>query len=373
MQAAYESKNYRILAQDTFVQLYENHMFFVDKDYAEHAKKLSEQILKDTILQQAISTDLRDFREGINDYLNDYAFYKQYSLYNKLVANFADITVDSYFSNGRRDAEYIAKLLKKHGYNSLNYKYENEFKQFMLKIVLPKYEKFVRTLPSKEFKLHEKMLEWTKELKECQEFSCYDDLYDSLTDILYTPKETFLRTIKIYLDEIYIENAMDAYEMVTAVLKHPKLIELEADLQKNLTGDIQHFIKEYKTNNNIDHLRDLLNIFNKNIIAKYYNNTKISKNDHILLRRILDEQGYADMKFDIAFALNDFIENDLPWIFENFRDSFDENEWPKEKELADWYDSIVGLTSYEDIMKTIDKLSDLKNIKSKDILIFQPF
>lgn len=351
-EATKESKTARSLAQDLLIQLYDNDMFLVDKNYAETVNNLSKNLLKNTKVQQAASIPLQDLKQGLHDFVHVYPFYRHYNLYNKLVKAFAETIRSFQFLTDHPDAYYIKKLLRKHGYNAIKEKYENEYIRFMSKTILPNFEEFIDKHSAKDYKFAQQFLEWFKQLKECQHFYCYKRLYDSLIDILYTPEEKLLRSVKMGLNDVNIEHVLKAQEIAKSILNDFKISQLNATLKRSLTKDINYFIKQYESDKDLDNLSDILKDFERNISIKYYNNIEIPIKERIFLKNIFDNHGYAKMK-------EDFIESNLPRIFKKRSGN---NELSKGKDLLEWYDYVECLETYQERLKAFDKLPDLKKI-----------
>ncbi|KAM7352648.1 uncharacterized protein ACRADG_005087 [Cochliomyia hominivorax] len=351
-----EAVNFKSLAHDKLIDLYDKGMSEIDKEFAESCYNLSVNILKDNFIEMAATPIIRNFKQNIKDFLTNYPFYKRYGLYNNLVTIFSDIIMDYYYEQPQNDndSQYISKLLKQLHYDDINTRYEEKFGKFIKETLCPEFEGFARKLPATE-NLKSKLLKWSAEVKQCQAYDCYDDHYDILIKILYSAKDELFDAIEEYLDNLNISYIIKAEKVLKSIYNDPKQKQLSLGWHRHLVRDIFYFLQNYETNTDIKKLDDLYEAL-YNISAKYYNNSRISAKDCQLLKDIFAKNGYNDLEQFKESQLNDFIQHDLYNIFEEYKSTLTKEDREKEKNLFQWYDHVKGLKSYEDKIKAFDQL-----------------
>lgn len=321
-------------------------------------KNLAEQLLRDQVVQKAETPLMQEFQKNVTGFLQIHSTYMNYGLNEQLLQIFAHMTIDYYYQepSENKDSRYILDLLRKLGYDEICNEYESKFGKFVLNKLLPKFEEFKNSNTNNETKQWERLLNSANKLKECQEYSCFYNNFNRFYKALLTPKEQLYELIEQELQGLHIFYANNATFIAKGILKDPRLSQLNNTLKQQLTLDINDYIRKYESNRDINRLYDLLQIFYRNVLLKYFNNVKIPQTQRDLLTKIFNDQGYANFEMEHEKRFNRFLENKLLMEFEHFKASLNREELKKEKPILDWFESFKRLTQYEARVAAFPKL-----------------
>ncbi|KAM7352882.1 uncharacterized protein ACRADG_005232 [Cochliomyia hominivorax] len=283
-------------AQYLYHKTVRSEMFNTEKHFVAAAKNLSENILKDKIVEKSSSPYIKQLKLNINNFLQKYAHFQRYGLYQELVTLF----YENYpkFTNNS-DYKYISQLYKKYDFNVINKKYQMEFVKLVREKLPKEFENFSKKLSNKNLVLKENLLKWLKKAKNCENFYCALYQLEQLRDIIYSPKDlityNFLRNQQI--NRIFYTKS--AYDIVKRVLKDSQLKQLNPELYTNFVKDIKEFMQKYETNKSVSNLFKILQIYRQNIILKYYNNQKLPSKDLKIIKEIFNKYGYLKLEMHI--------------------------------------------------------------------------
>ncbi|XP_065356753.1 uncharacterized protein LOC135951099 [Calliphora vicina] len=344
-----------LLASSSFrnklVQFYDQELLLLSNEFCEKAKSFCEKILQDEMVQQPKTPKMREFKQNITDFLQEYTAYKHYGLINELVLLFEDKIPEP---SNDQDSQYIWQLLRKLGYHELSDEYENNFQKFAKQKFLPKFEELKLQLSTEELKQHENLLKWFKGLKQCQDYKCDHKYFSRL---LRTPKEQLFGYVHEQLENINIYYGNNAYNIAKAVLKDQRLKQLNPAVQQNLTNILREFIGKYESNHDVNKLFNIAQIFYNQIILKFYYNPL---DDQQLLVTIFDDKGYVKFESNYLQKFNDFVQRGFYKKFEEFKNSLGSKELANEKPILEWFQHFKGLTEYSDRVAAFEKLSAIE-------------
>lgn len=348
------------MAQKKLIDFYENGMTLLSKDFCQKAQKLSEQILKDNRIQKGESRLLKEFKQNLTSFLHNYEFFERYGLYNKMLAIFSEMTIGFYYTEGKtkenlQDSQYILKVLKSKGYDTICDEYEQKFQEFIKEKFLAKFAEFQKQLSPQDLKQHQNLLEWFKELKQCQDYRCYYRYFNLLINVIHTPKEQLLELINENLERITLFYILGLKEVAQQLQKDHNISKLSTALKTALIKDLNDFLEKFASNVKFERTHDLILMFHNNLAVKYYYNNSLASQDHEILKNIFDQHGFAKLQAGNQKLFNDFMENGLTKLFKQFKLSLTKEELKKEQNLLKWFEEVEKLHNYEERVKAFNK------------------
>ncbi|KAM7351829.1 uncharacterized protein ACRADG_004560 [Cochliomyia hominivorax] len=343
----------QVLLRDTYNELINS----AAKIYSQESKELCGNLLKEEKLQKSQTPVIKKFKHKISNFLDLYPSYQRFGLYHELVLIFENIVREFYPQTGKdAESQYILRILKKYNYSAINQKYEQDFLKFFQQKLYTNFEKFSKTVDKHKHLRHD-LVNWLENAKNCQKYDCALDLYNSLYDIFYTPKDELFDGIQNDLTEIYSFFTKKSYEIMKLLMKDSNLAGLNPKLQKSFIRDLNDFIQKYETDfNNLDQVFDSLH---RNISLKYFKNSKIPQHDQKILKNLLKKYDYVKWQKIHENQLNDFIKFQLPNKLEEFEQSVINKVLDKERPLFDWFQNLKTLKSYEQKLEAFEDLNKI--------------
>ncbi|XP_037827574.1 uncharacterized protein LOC119615638 [Lucilia sericata] len=328
-----------------------NELQILNQELSEKAKILSENVLKDEIVQLAATTEMQEFKCNMTDFLDYYPWYKRYGLFSELAELFKSNIPD--VNNSSTDSLYIRQLLNEHGYGEINENYENKFKEFIEQKFLSKFEESKAQLSQEELKQEQVIIQGINEFKKCHDYECF---YKMLIKLVYTPKEQLFHFNSLKLIKLNIFFANRASDIMLAVLKDQRLQELSLEVKQNLTTNIKKIIQKFENNQDIDEVNEIIQRFSQKIVLKFLSSKVISLKDQQLLTQIFDDHGYT--KFDNLNGdkFKDFFEQDLEMKFKEMKADLNQEELLKIEPLYRWFEQTKNLTTHDERVEAFDKL-----------------
>ncbi|KAM7352650.1 uncharacterized protein ACRADG_005089 [Cochliomyia hominivorax] len=349
--------------QNKLVQLYDKSMSLLAKDFCSKARKLSEQILKDLKVQKAVTSQMQDFKQNITTFLHNYSFFQRYGLYDKLLTIFSDMTIGYYYhkpkNNKAPDSEYILKLLREKGYDTICDDYENKFIEFITLKFLPKFEEFMQQLSKQDLEKRQGLKEFYKEIQKCRNYNCYYTNFNLLLNLIETPKEELFSLINLNLERIMIFYIIAANDIATALIKDQNITQLPSDLRDNLLKDLRDFQGKYENNTKYEKIYDIILFFHENLSLKYYYNDTFAVRDQKFIRDLFDQHGYSTLISYNQILFNEFILQTLPKLFNQFKKYSRKEDLKKDGILLKWYEELQKLQTYNDRVKAFRELNAL--------------
>ncbi|KNC27149.1 hypothetical protein FF38_12668 [Lucilia cuprina] len=339
-----------ISAKEQLLQYYDKELQLLGKMFSEKAKNFSEQLLKFQLIKEASTPTIREFKENITDFLDDYSIYRRYNLNMQLLMQFALITQPFYDlkSNPNKDSQDIIAILEKLKYEDLLDEYEVKFQELIKQKYLPKFEELKTQLLTSNSNQSTNLLNWYDGIKKCQDYVCSKQQLNDLYDMLSTPQDDLLDYIYENIDHLYINYITKANKLAKSILRESKLSYLSTQIRQQLINNIKNFIKNYKSSHDIEQIYTIILDFYNNILLKFYYNKDLPTKDRQLLVNIFDENDIAefDLKFQLKF--NNFINTGLLKHLKEFKTVLSQEELEREQPLLRWFDHLMGLTNYAD-------------------------
>ncbi|XP_037826694.1 uncharacterized protein LOC119614648 [Lucilia sericata] len=333
-------------AQEQLLLFYENELELLAKESCEKAKYLSEKLLQDPKIQQAKTPLIREFKKNITEFLYNYDFYQRHQLHNDLLTKFIKTTIHYHLQDHspNKDSQYILQLLKQLQYDELCDEYELKFQKLIKQKFLPKFEKLQKQLFSSKSKQSVELLNWYNDLKHYT--------------VIISPKQQLLQYIREQLQDINIYYSNTAYNISKALLKDPLFIQLSPAVRQQFAKDINDFMENYESNQDVEKLYDLMEFFQNNISQKYFYNTEMSLRDRQLLEQIFNNQELNTFQYNYQLKFNKFLELGLYAKFQEFKVSLNPEELLREKPLFQWFEHLLNLSSYAERVKEFANLNE---------------
>ncbi|XP_065358014.1 uncharacterized protein LOC135952138 [Calliphora vicina] len=323
-----------------------NELKVISLDFCEKAKIFTRKILQDDRVQKAATPKMREFKQNLIDFLHDYPSYKRYGLINELVLLFEEKFDEPSNDN---DSQYIWDLLYRQGFDELDIDYESKYDKFVKQKFLPKFEDLKSHWNQDELKQHDNLIQWYNELKECQDYGCQSRHFNTLVREDNTPYEQLFEYIREQLHYIDIFYGNNAHDISNKILKDINLSQLSPDIRQHLIINIREFIMQFESNQDLYELLNLIKFFFNNILQQFYYNTDdFTVQQHKLIVKIFNDNGFAKFLSNYYMLFNDFMEQGLFKNFDEFRNALSPEELASDKSLIECFDKLKALSSSDE-------------------------
>ncbi|KAI8121022.1 hypothetical protein FF38_12669 [Lucilia cuprina] len=336
-----------ISANDKLLLYYENNLELFAKEFSDKAKAISEKILLDSIIQKAKTPLIKEFKNNLTKYLNNYDLYKHFDLNNELLIQFITTTMQYYQQEPttNKDFQYIIKLLRKLRYDELCNEYEMKFQKFIKEKFLQKFEELKQELLNDQSKQSRALLSWYNDLQECRNYKCYYNLFQKFTSVIMSPVNHFLTYIRNKLENFFIIYSNHAYSISKAILTDPAVGQLSPAFREQFVKDINEFLSSCENNHDIRKLYNLLQLFRINILEKYFHNKDIKMMYQIVLKNLFNNHNLSEFLSDYEWKFNMFIDTDLLQKFQELKASLDEEEFRQERPFIERFEYVFSMTN----------------------------
>ncbi|KAM7351573.1 uncharacterized protein ACRADG_004364 [Cochliomyia hominivorax] len=275
--------------KENFLDFYENELFLMAANFSEKFKNTSENLLSTKELQEAATPELKEFKNSLNHYLQDYPHFKRFKLQPILLMTLINLQ-DMEGNEMDKEQEIVIKfkeLFQKH-FKSLLKEYDENYTEFIKGKFSNKFEDLKKHFESKEFQNITELNNYIDILKSCRNYKCFPQYIDpillklNITDELQL--KYFKRDYKQYATLILIRFNTVGQRM----LKSEKLLKLSSETRNTLICDVNNFKTILEESDDIEQFINSITIA-PSFPQKYLNNSNLPLEDREIIDDVMKE------------------------------------------------------------------------------------
>ncbi|KAM7351040.1 uncharacterized protein ACRADG_004021 [Cochliomyia hominivorax] len=366
-----------VTTQDDFVKSIKTELFKMTEDFSEKAKNISENLLKDKVLDETASKEVRDVKSFLQAFLQDYPHFKRFKLYEPLIGIFESVInheYDEVYMNQMKrsfmgiveeklimeDSEtkmndfkfFINDILQDHPHfklleldktsksifeNITNEKYdfkfeeliklyfedilneyERNFKQLIKNEFLPKFLELQNDLKLQELQLNPESLSYLVNLTKYEDFKNLHKHFNLIIKNLSKPDPIHTQEIVAVLQQINILENIRNINIIQSLIKDDLISNLSSHVRHNLTQNLRKYIENFKSHN------DILKFVNMDPISRLqYYLYNVDSYEDLAIMAVLNRRHYnrlleSRFHLECRYYVNKLLIYDLQPEYENY-------------------------------------------------------
>lgn len=250
------------------------------------AKDLSKNLLKNESIFKDSTLEQQEFKQFLNDFLQDYPHIERYKLYEPLLTTIIQVLKSNYHGEPEEEDEinnYKFYLILQQNFLNLLQEYGDNYKKFIKEKFLAKFEDFQQQLEAEDLKDLKLFNDTIEKIKSCENYECVHTNNNMLLMTIKADHDTIRKYKKLELRKCLIYFLIAVDNVSKEILRNKLFQHVSFELKHNMTQDINDFVEKFESNNDIELFAKEFDSNEIHFLKKYFRMKTISSHDRKLL------------------------------------------------------------------------------------------